>query len=88
MIPYIAIGTGIVFLFIYRFLPVRLRISAGVMEIGPAEWTRLGMAVIVSLVVLGSAIYMILSQNYGEASEKWGFGAIGTIIGFWLRPEK
>ncbi len=46
------------------------------------------MMVVVSLLVLGSALYVILSQAYEDATQKWAFGAVGSIIGFWLRAEE
>ena len=45
------------------------------------------MMMIVSLVVLGGAMYVILSQKYDSGTQKWAFGAIGSIVGFWLKPE-
>jgi hypothetical protein len=50
--------------------------------------TKTIMAIIVSLVVLFSALYVVLSGRYAGDSEKWAFGAVGTIVGFWLRSEK
>ena len=47
--------------------------------------TKMIMAVIVSLAVLGSALFIILSGNYDGSSEKWAFGAVGTIMGYWLK---
>jgi hypothetical protein len=44
------------------------------------DWARL----IVSAIVLLAALFVILSKRYQEESEKWAFGAIGTILGFWL----
>lgn len=49
---------------------------------------RFIMACLVSLAVLGSALYIILSRAFPESAEKWAFGAVGTVLGFWLRPEK
>jgi hypothetical protein len=46
------------------------------------------MMIVVSTLVLGSSLYVILSQKYQGESEKWAYGVIGTILGFWLRPEK
>lgn len=46
------------------------------------------MMVLVSLLVLGSSLFIILSGHYDNESQKWAFGVVGTIIGFWLRPEK
>ena len=45
---------------------------------------RTTMSVLISIVVLGCALYMILSKRYGGEAEKWAFGSVGTIIGFWL----
>jgi len=43
------------------------------------------MPIVVSLAVLGSALYVILSGSYSEAEQKWASGAIGTILGYWLK---
>ena len=41
--------------------------------------------VLVSLAVLGAALFVILSQRYPEDYAKWAFGVIGVVIGYWLR---
>ena len=46
------------------------------------------MMVVVSVLVLGSSLFIILSGHYDNENQKWAFGAVGTIVGFWLRPEK
>lgn len=43
------------------------------------------MQVLISLVVLGSALYVILSQKYEADTERWAFGIIGIVVGFWLQ---
>lgn len=43
------------------------------------------MPAFISVVVLLSSIYVILSANYGEAQNKWALGSIGMILGYWLR---
>ncbi|CCN45259.1 hypothetical protein MADA3029_620019 [Vibrio nigripulchritudo MADA3029] len=43
------------------------------------------MPIVVSVAVLGSALYVVLSGGYAEAEQKWAFGAIGTILGYWLK---
>ena len=55
--------------------PVRLNVKAIMM-------------VLVSILVLGSSLFIILSGQYDNENQKWAFGAVGTIVGFWLRPEK
>ena len=49
------------------------------------EGYRLIGAIVVSITVLAAALYVILSGGHPDASEKWAFGAIGTIIGYWLK---
>ena len=36
------------------------------------------------LVALGS-LFVILSKNYDAETQKWAFGSLGTILGFWLK---
>ena len=39
----------------------------------------------ISLLVLGVALYVILSTRFGEDIKKWAFGVTGLILGYWLR---
>ena len=43
--------------------------------------------VIISRIVLGTALFVILSKRYDDATQKWTFGAEGTISGFWLKTS-
>ena len=45
------------------------------------------MMLLVSKIALGSCLYVILSGQYDEGSQKWAFGIVGSIMGFWLRLE-
>jgi hypothetical protein len=40
---------------------------------------------IVSLIILIVSLYIIVSKAYNSDQEKWAFGSLGTIIGFWLK---
>ncbi|MBM4429345.1 MAG: hypothetical protein FJ026_03230 [Chloroflexi bacterium] len=42
------------------------------------------MAVGISIVVLGAGLYVILSKQYSDDVQRWAFGAIGVIVGYWL----
>ena len=46
----------------------------------------LGTAV-VSIVVLIAALFVILSGKYADADKKWAYGAVGTIVGYWLNTH-
>lgn len=51
-----------------------------------SQSTRQLMPVIISFVVLLSALYIILSTNtYADGQQKWAFGAAGSIMGYWLK---
>ena len=34
-----------------------------------------------------ASLWIILSNRYDEDVQKWAFGAMGSILGFWLRPN-
>lgn len=40
---------------------------------------------ILSVAVLGASLWVILSGGYQDATEKWAFGAIGTVLGYWFK---
>ena len=46
--------------------------------------TREIMQIVISVVILGASLYIILSKKYPADVQKWAYGAIGTVIGFWL----
>lgn len=46
---------------------------------------RTVMAPLIGVLVLLASLYVILSGGYRTDGEKWAFGSIGTIIGFWLK---
>jgi hypothetical protein len=39
----------------------------------------------ISIAVLVSGLYVILSDEYPDSTAKWAYGAIGVVIGYWLR---
>jgi hypothetical protein len=49
------------------------------------EFIKLLIRAGVSGVILIAAGYVILSDAYPDATEKWAFGAIGIVLGYWLR---
>jgi hypothetical protein len=80
----------------YRFIPpdktinYRLLIPlAGTLKRGdepPIEvHVRIAMMVLVSIIVLISSLYTILSGTYPDATQKLAYGSVGTILGFWLK---
>lgn len=49
---------------------------------GSAIW----MPIALSLMVVGAALTVILLPSYyGEAHQKWAFGIIGLILGYWFK---
>lgn len=42
--------------------------------------------VIITFALLGASLYVILSQHFGESEQKWAFGTVGTVVGYWLKP--
>lgn len=46
---------------------------------------RLAIQVVISLAVLGGALFIILSQLYDPKDKHWAYGSAGTILGYWLK---
>lgn len=42
------------------------------------------MRMVITAVVLVSALYVVLSKGYEPDTEKWAFGTIGLLIGYWM----
>ncbi|MBV8550390.1 MAG: hypothetical protein JOY54_03755 [Acidobacteriaceae bacterium] len=44
------------------------------------------MKALISGVLLGVAVYIIaFDHSSTDAAQKWAYGIIGTIVGYWLR---
>ena len=48
-------------------------------------WWRPTMMILVSLLVLAAALWVIVKPGYDDGVKKWAFGAVGLIVGFWLK---
>jgi hypothetical protein len=42
------------------------------------------MSICVSIIVLIAGLWVILSKRYVATDRHWAYGAVGTIIGYWL----
>ncbi|PNA01241.1 MULTISPECIES: hypothetical protein [unclassified Pseudomonas] len=48
--------------------------------------SEIWMPIILSLFITGAALVVILLPGYyGEAQQKWAFGVIGLILGYWFK---
>jgi len=43
------------------------------------------MQVVISLVALAAGIYVIVNHSYATGAKEWGYGIVGTVVGYWLR---
>jgi len=48
---------------------------------------RIRMIHVVTTILMFASLWIILSNRYEEDVQKWAFGAMGSILGFWLRPS-
>jgi hypothetical protein len=46
------------------------------------------MQVIISIALLASGLFVVLSHEYGATEQHWAYGSMGTVVGFWLRPTR
>ncbi len=59
----------------------RPRVMLGVSSDTAQTITRIA----VTSIVLIAGLYVILNHNYSAEDKKWGYGIVGTVVGFWLR---
>jgi hypothetical protein len=50
----------------------------------------ISMQIVVTLLVLLAGLYVILEPSYASDDKKWGYGIVGTVVGYWLKgaPSK
>jgi uncharacterized membrane protein len=84
LIQFLSTPAGIIALIgVFALAAIGL-IGGGMAEIRfPDKFMRIA----ISLAVLSSSLYVVLSNSYNDETQKWAFGALGTILGAWL-PRK
>jgi hypothetical protein len=40
---------------------------------------------VISAVLLAAALFVILTKKYPPQDKHWAYGALGTVVGFWLK---
>lgn len=40
---------------------------------------------VISAVLLVAALFVILTKRYPAQDKHWAYGALGTVVGFWLK---
>ena len=51
-----------------------------------SDKVKTGMAVGVSLIALGAALFVILGgESFPQSSSEWAYGVVGLILGYWLK---
>jgi len=46
------------------------------------------MQMVVSLAILATSLYIIISHSFNLQDKHWAYASAGTILGFWLRGSK
>lgn len=49
---------------------------------------RVRMIHVITVIFLVASLWIILSNKYDDDVLKWAFGAMGSILGFWLAPAR
>lgn len=40
---------------------------------------------VISAILLAAALFVILTKKYPPQDKHWAYGALGTVVGFWLK---
>jgi hypothetical protein len=65
-----------------------LTVATGARTADLEQWVKIVkqlVSPVLSILVAIASLVVILSKKYGTQSEKWAFGSLGTILGFWLK---
>lgn len=74
---------GILFLLIGRIFFLDFTID--VTPLAPvSRQIILAVQITITIPVLISSLYVILSKKYEPDTEKWAYGSIGLILGYWM----
>lgn len=89
---FVWLAVAILAAIVYRFIPsdkhMPLYIGLTIKKVGARDVmvpVRIFMMVVVSLSVLAASLYIILSRKFDDGSQKFAYGAVGTIVGHWLK---
>jgi uncharacterized membrane protein len=44
-----------------------------------------GMQVLVTLILLVAGLHVILFGKYDVDVQKWAYGAVGSVVGYWIK---
>lgn len=50
-------------------------------------FAELTMLHFLTFIMLIAALWVILSNKYKDDTQKWAFGVVGTVLGFWFSPK-
>jgi hypothetical protein len=83
ILPFLTIGLAVLGLLVSVLLPGET--AEGRLFLKKPLWTpKLVIGAVVTCPILCCALYVIVSHGYQEADKKWAYGAVGTLLGFWL----
>lgn len=94
--PWFVIGAALLLIISWRTLGLLAFLVVRSRRTRPGEFEMYSKAVppfnvrglvqiIITVAVLGSALFVILSNGYDDAEQKWAFASVGTILGYWLK---
>jgi hypothetical protein len=79
--PLLVALAAIVIILVFSIIPFN---QVSVRGAGNSETISDLMRAILSLILFSGAFWVILSRRYTPTDRHWAYGAVGTIVGFWL----
>lgn len=77
--------TGILVLIVWRLALTLPDLPSRFPPFAPdAPPVVLATQIVITMIVLISSLYVVLSRRYPSDTEKWAFGTIGLLIGYWM----
>jgi hypothetical protein len=79
--PLLIALAAVIIAVIFTIIPINQQFS---LRGGESEAINAFMPAIISLILFVGALWVIVSRRYTPTDRHWAYGAVGTIVGFWL----
>ena len=84
-LAWIIIGLGLGLLFVRGAMKIGRGSRSGALAHTPSAFSEQLMPVALSAIALVAALFIILSNRSSGESQKWAYGVVGVILGYWLK---
>jgi hypothetical protein len=84
-LAWVIIGLGLGLLFVRGAMKIGRGSRGSTLAHAPSAFSGQLMPVALSAAALVAALFIILSNSASGESQKWAYGVVGVVLGYWLK---